>query len=1466
MPTISKIRFANVIYEQGAKRYHDEIFHFDTHNGAVLLENGGGKTVFIQAALQAIIPHANVADRQIKDTLYLEDGPAHIAIEWLLNERPRQYVVSAVTVYTRNNKVETVRYVYEYSERDAHALENIPFTKHEGNLHYAASKDDMLSYYQAVVVQSPMRAKLFPQSIKAFTDYLEQNYFIIREEWENMIVMNSTEGGIEKVFEECKTTQELFDRLLIPSVETADKHYNPLSMADQFEKQRDNLKKYKEFNEKKLEYKMMEQKIDHYVDKFRLYHETAEQYKDEKHFAAAFYQYLVQQKNEAEQKVHDILQQLQTLKEQSSQLEQRQAALKIYEAQQQEQSLEEKLHYLQQQFEVLNRDFQTTVHEKHSLEFAMHRDKITKAKETIQLTKELLAKEGEKEDLNDLHNTLELLKGQWLYLLEHQKELTDRQIQDKLNQLQSIQIKQQQIEKELVKLQQELDTSKAEVTKHKTLMEESQKKLQTLKSELVSHEHEQVERLLKDWNVRAQQLEQSSRMTEDQMKFFAQQLKDKQLQFEDKVVRRHEVEQQLASLKTKQQTFEEEQQAVKESLRTVLHQLSATSLYDRATSYTNQLQEKITQLRMQKAEQLIVERKATRYVDDYAQQSQFFADPHIAQQIQQWSQFSTIQTGVEYLEALEQQLNAEVISYPFWAITLITTADEQQALRDKVQVNADKLSTPIIVLNREQARALALGEPFDESWVAPSFWQRHIQTASFLQWQINAQEEANRLENERLQIEEKLSHTEQVAQTLVQFLTKYSYEAYNALLLALEQTNQERQQLLFEGNALRNELTELQDTLQLKENQFEREKAELQFLQENRIPKATEYQTIQKNMYVHQQLKEQSDALVVSQEQQKKQLQEEIAGLVEQRDGLRDEQSHLQMNLELRVLQHPIYLEKDKLFARPAKQSEHMLSLEVARVQKAIDDTSESMRTLTERLQHYRQIVQDNERARNRKLEEYPTLDQKLAVPLEIDSYLQRLQQKIRQFEDKQQEQQEKVRTAEKAVQEISAKIKLLVEQYGETVPQQQGDLVQIQQQFEKDVEAHTNQTAFTEAEKLRFDQQAIKLTKAEGKMRDDYFIHQLNKIQSIEKSLSEEQQTAFLYDYAKEMKRISQQLEQRQIALQEQEQQIHLEKKRFRDFSAKLKDQKLRQVAVDGIENRHTYQEIIAHQQAMKTTIYHAVTMADTAIQEFDKDQQQIILYAVQQLKRVRQDLLEIPKRTRIRTETDAKVIFQFTIPDWEEHEAKEAIRHHIEWILTTLEQDKFRDEYGNEDYAAIRKFLEKHLQTVPLLRQVLGNRTMQVKCRKVESERQISSNYYNWEQSNQWSGGEKWSKNMALYLGVLKFIAEKSGSQTNAKRDRTLMLDNPFGKASSDHVLSPVFYIAEQLGFQLIALTAHAEGKYITDYFPVVYSCRLRFARNESHQVVQKEQLLNKAFFADHQPDALHYVGEKKQLSLFE
>src|SRR5699024_2302595 len=112
MPAISKIRFTNAEYENGGKRYNDVIVVLDGNNGAIILENGGGKTIFIKLALQAILPHTNLSERRIRDTLSLEGNPCHIAIECILNERPRRYELTSVTLILNNTRIDTYKYIY----------------------------------------------------------------------------------------------------------------------------------------------------------------------------------------------------------------------------------------------------------------------------------------------------------------------------------------------------------------------------------------------------------------------------------------------------------------------------------------------------------------------------------------------------------------------------------------------------------------------------------------------------------------------------------------------------------------------------------------------------------------------------------------------------------------------------------------------------------------------------------------------------------------------------------------------------------------------------------------------------------------------------------------------------------------------------------------------------------------------------------------------------------------------------------------------------------------------------------------------------------------------------------------------------------------------------------------------------------------------------------------------------------
>lgn len=128
-----------------------------------------------------------------------------------------------------------------------------------------------------------------------------------------------------------------------------------------------------------------------------------------------------------------------------------------------------------------------------------------------------------------------------------------------------------------------------------------------------------------------------------------------------------------------------------------------------------------------------------------------------------------------------------------------------------------------------------------------------------------------------------------------------------------------------------------------------------------------------------------------------------------------------------------------------------------------------------------------------------------------------------------------------------------------------------------------------------------------------------------------------------------------------------------------------------------------------------------------------------------------------------------------------------------------------------------------------------------------------------------------MTLFLGLLNYTAEKRKHiQTGIKRYRTVIMDIPFRQSLQRPCAESGVFIAEQLGFQIIALTAHAAGKFLQDYFPIVFSCRLRqvsgssTGSSSSKQVMTKEKTINHAYFRDHAPATIERLGEVSQVEL--
>ena len=303
MPAISRIRFTNLVYEDGAKRYGDEVFQFDSHNGVILLENGGGKTVFVQAVLQTILPHIALGDRKAKNTFTLENSPAHLAVEWIIDDKPRRYVLTAVTLFASKEGLDSYKYVYEYGPGDDHALVNLPFVREGQNgRRRPSSREEMSDYYQSMS-HKHMNAKYFTRN-REYQDYIEQNFKIITSEWRSIARINSAEGEIEGFFDGCRTTTQLVDQLLIPTVEEALSGKGK-DFVEIFEKQREHFKKHRQLRDKIEESQRVDSEVARYVNCYASYEEARQAALKIKGEIKSLYQLAQEQHDQVLQKLQE---------------------------------------------------------------------------------------------------------------------------------------------------------------------------------------------------------------------------------------------------------------------------------------------------------------------------------------------------------------------------------------------------------------------------------------------------------------------------------------------------------------------------------------------------------------------------------------------------------------------------------------------------------------------------------------------------------------------------------------------------------------------------------------------------------------------------------------------------------------------------------------------------------------------------------------------------------------------------------------------------------------------------------------------------------------------------------------------------------------------------------------------------------------------------------------------------------
>jgi len=240
MPRVNRFRIVNFKFDDNRKLIADEMFEMDRCNTLVNLENGGGKSAMLQLALQVMLPNSQLGSRKMIDYFDLNSGTLHVLMEWCLDTAgmSQQYLLTGFCCQRGQEGIDYFTYIHPHTRNDDYSIDNMPVIneKREVTGYHAFYR-----YIQSLSRESSARMNFFRQNEQSKYRTQLETYNLFEDEFRAIQTINQSEGGIEKFFEKARTSRQVIERLIIPSIPSGNEEDSGV-LVDSLRKHMDNLK------------------------------------------------------------------------------------------------------------------------------------------------------------------------------------------------------------------------------------------------------------------------------------------------------------------------------------------------------------------------------------------------------------------------------------------------------------------------------------------------------------------------------------------------------------------------------------------------------------------------------------------------------------------------------------------------------------------------------------------------------------------------------------------------------------------------------------------------------------------------------------------------------------------------------------------------------------------------------------------------------------------------------------------------------------------------------------------------------------------------------------------------------------------------------------------------------------------------------------------------------------------------
>lgn len=230
MSKINAIRFININYNSNMNRISDESLYLNGENTLIVMDNGVGKTVMVQLLTALFVgkKYRKVKNRPF-ESYFTTSKPSFIMVEWALDGKAG-YVLTGMMVRQSqhvedetDNGLDMINFVAEYRQQCNFDIHHLPVVNQIGGEltlnSYSSSKklfEDLKRENRGCFSFFDMNN--YAQSRQYFQRLRE--YGIEQKEWQSIIrEVNKDESGLSQLFEECRNEKELVEKWFLPVVE-----------------------------------------------------------------------------------------------------------------------------------------------------------------------------------------------------------------------------------------------------------------------------------------------------------------------------------------------------------------------------------------------------------------------------------------------------------------------------------------------------------------------------------------------------------------------------------------------------------------------------------------------------------------------------------------------------------------------------------------------------------------------------------------------------------------------------------------------------------------------------------------------------------------------------------------------------------------------------------------------------------------------------------------------------------------------------------------------------------------------------------------------------------------------------------------------------------------------------------------------------------------------------------------------